>query len=96
MPAMDSNSGGIQKIVAGGARPGLIFRRDSFFFRRESRQNAGLEKPCICLLNWSCQLPLKSILDVLYELVLSSHHLVYLQNSSLFPKLILVKTDHPA
>ena len=26
----------------------------------------------------------------------SSHDLVYLQNSSLFPKLILVKTDHPA
>ena len=31
MSARDSNLGGIQKIVAGGARPGLIFRRDSFF-----------------------------------------------------------------
>ena len=31
MPARDSNLGGIQKIVAGGARPGLIFRRESFF-----------------------------------------------------------------
>ena len=27
---------------------------------------------------------------------LSSHDLVYSQNSSLFPRLILVKTDHPA
>ena len=32
MPANDLMPlGGIQKIVAGGARPGLIFRRDSFF-----------------------------------------------------------------
>ena len=33
MPARDSNFGGIQNIVAGGARPGLILRRDSFFFQ---------------------------------------------------------------
>ena len=31
MPANDSNLGGIQKIEAGGAHQGLIFRRDSFF-----------------------------------------------------------------
>ena len=42
MPAMDLNLGGNQNIVAGGPRPGLIFRRDSFFFRQDSRQNAGL------------------------------------------------------
>ena len=31
-----------------------------------------------------------------YYVLPSSHDLVYLQNSSSFPKLILVKTDHPA
>ena len=31
-----------------------------------------------------------------YSVFPSSHDLVYLQNSSSFPKLILVKTDHPA
>ena len=31
MPASYFNLGGIPKIVAGGARPGLIFRRDSLF-----------------------------------------------------------------
>ena len=31
-----------------------------------------------------------------YSVFLSSHDLVYSQNSSLFPKLILVQTDHPA
>ena len=41
MPARHFILGGIQKIVAGGARPGHIFKRDTFFFRRESRQNAG-------------------------------------------------------
>ena len=31
-----------------------------------------------------------------YSVFLSSHDLVYSENSSSFPKLILVKTDHPA
>ena len=31
MPASYFNLGGIRKIVAGSARPGLNFRRDSFF-----------------------------------------------------------------
>ena len=31
MPASCFNLGGIRKIVAGSARPGLNFRRDSFF-----------------------------------------------------------------
>ena len=31
-----------------------------------------------------------------YSVFLLSHDLVYSQNSSLFPKLIIVKTDHPA
>ena len=33
MPASNFNLDGIQKIVAGSARPGLNFRRDYFFFQ---------------------------------------------------------------
>ena len=47
MPARDSNLGGIQKIVAGGARPGLIFRRDSFFSGGNPAKTPGRQSPAV-------------------------------------------------
>ena len=51
MPARDSNLGGIQKIVAGGARPGLIFRRDSFFSGGNPAKTPGRQSPVIVYLS---------------------------------------------
>ena len=45
MSARDSNLGGIQKIVAGVARPGLIFRRDSFFSGGNPAKTPGWQSP---------------------------------------------------
>ena len=45
MPARHSNLGGIQKIVAGGARLGLIFRRDSFFSGGNPAKMPGRQSP---------------------------------------------------
>ena len=45
MPARHSNLGGIQKIVAGGARLGLIFRRDSFFSGGNPAKTPGRQSP---------------------------------------------------
>ena len=45
MPARDTNLGGIQKIVAGGARPGLIFRRNSFFSGGNPAKTPGRQSP---------------------------------------------------
>ena len=45
MPARHSNLGGIQKIVAGGARPGLFFRRDLFFSGGNPAKTPGRQSP---------------------------------------------------
>ena len=60
MPARDSNLGGIQKIVAGGARPGLIFRRDSFVSGRNPAKTPGRQSPDVLFIFykdayiWAC------------------------------------------
>ena len=47
MPASDFKLGGIQKIVAGSARPGLIFRRDSLFLGVNPAKTPGRQSPVI-------------------------------------------------
>ena len=45
MPANYFNLGGIRKIVAGIARPGLNFRRDSFFSGGNPAKTPGRQSP---------------------------------------------------
>ena len=57
MPASDYNLGGIHNILAGGARPGLIFRRDSFFSGGNPAKTPGRQNPDAISMTGSIRMP---------------------------------------